>query len=340
MNDSSDDVSLTDWRALHADFFSGSRCLVTGGAGFIGSHLTGALVSLGAEVSVLDDLSGGNVENLAACGANRPLSFLRGDIRDAAAVEKAMAGCRFVFHLAAMGSVPRSITMPAVYADVNIGGTMVVLEAARESGVERLVFASSSSVYGETPTLPKHEDMPMLALSPYAAGKIAGEALVRAYAKCYEIDTACLRYFNVFGPRQNANSAYAAVIAAFGKALNHGQPPVIFDDGEQSRDFTYVDNVVQANLLAARAATHLNGAAMNVACGRRVTVNQLARQMMTAYQLDSLAIDYREARTGDIRHSLADLDRARRMLGYAPVVDFETGLETTVRWIRGGGIRG
>src|SRR6056297_1072128 len=172
MNDSSDDVSLTDWRALHADFFSGSRCLVTGGAGFIGSHLTGALVSLGAEVSVLDDLSGGNVENLAACGANRPLSFLRGDIRDAAAVEKAMAGCRFVFHLAAMGSVPRSITMPAVYADVNIGGTMVVLEAARESGVERLVFASSSSVYGETPTLPKHEDMPMLALSPYAAGKI------------------------------------------------------------------------------------------------------------------------------------------------------------------------
>ncbi|MEM9644370.1 MAG: NAD-dependent epimerase/dehydratase family protein [Planctomycetota bacterium] len=336
MTEPSNENPLTDWRALHADFFSGSRCLITGGAGFIGSHLTRTLVTLGAEVSVLDDLSGGDRENLAGLLGDHSskVDFHEGSICEPERVRDAMRGAEFVFHLAALGSVPRSITMPAVYADVNVGGTMTVLESARDLNVKRLVFASSSSVYGETPELPKHEAMPMLALSPYAASKVAGEAMVRAYAKCYEMDSACLRYFNVFGPRQNANSAYAAVIAAFAKALASGQPPAIYDDGEQSRDFTYVDNVVHANLQAVRSAEDLNGAAMNVACGRSVTVNELAKQMMVAYGHPNLDVEYRQARKGDIRHSLAALDRAKEMIGYDPIVGFEAGLNETMRWAR------
>lgn len=289
----------------------------------------------------MDDLSGGDARNLSGFLADSdqsqcveghaPIELVQGCIRNADSVREGMDGCQHVFHLAALGSVPRSITMPAVYTDVNIVGTMNVLEIARELRVKRLMFASSSSVYGETPTLPKREDMPMLALSPYAASKISGEALVRAYAKCYDIDTVCLRYFNVFGPRQNANSAYAAVIAAFGKALAAGSAPKIFDDGEQSRDFTFVENVVHANLLAARAATHLNGTAINIACGRRITVNQLAREMMQAYGLADLSIEYVTARKGDIRHSLAALDRAKEILGYEAIVDFEVGLRHTIK---------
>ncbi|TWU67012.1 UDP-glucose 4-epimerase [Crateriforma conspicua] len=337
MNESSqpadaDFSALCDWRDLHADAFDGTRCLITGGAGFIGSHLAHALVTLGAEVVLLDDLSGGSRDNVPpGC------RLVEGCIRDHDAVALAMDRAELVFHLAALGSVPRSITMPAVYTDINIGGTMRVLEVARQSGVRRLVLASSSSVYGETPELPKHESMPMLALSPYAASKIACEALVRSYAKCYDIDTACLRFFNVFGPRQNANSAYAAVIAAFGKALADGKSPIVYDDGEQSRDFTFVENVVHANLLAARSSQPIDGAAVNVACGRRVTVNELAKRMMQSFGHGDLSIDYRPARTGDIRHSLASLDRASELLGYEPVVDFEAGLDATVRWMRSEG---
>src|SRR4051812_1588241 len=234
-----------DWRRLHGDYFQGARVLITGGAGFIGSHLAESLAALGASVVVLDDLSGGSCENLESFG---PVEFIEGSITDPSTLAGCVRGSQYVFHLAAMGSVPRSVEEPRLYHDVNTTGTLNVLEAARAAGVKRVVFAASSSAYGENP-VPWMETMPPLPRSPYAATKVAGEALLSAYSANYGPDTASLRYFNIFGPRQNANSAYAAVIAAFAKALRAGQRPVIYGDGEQSRDFTFVANVVHANLL-------------------------------------------------------------------------------------------
>ena len=209
-----------------------------------------------------------------------------------------------------------------------------MLEAARAAGVARVMFAASSSAYGDTPHLPKTETMPPAPLSPYAANKVADEAMMAAYAHSYGLDTVCLRYFNIFGPRQSPDNAYAAVIAAFAKALVAGRRPVIFGDGQQSRDFTYVDNVVRANLLAATATEPLLGAAINVACGQRVTVTELAVEMARLWGRPELTPAYRPERAGDVRHSLADLSVAKRMLGYEPVVGFGQGLETTVDWYR------
>jgi UDP-glucose 4-epimerase len=327
-------MALTQWRQLHGDFFQGTRVLVTGGAGFIGSHLTEALIDLGAEVSVLDDLSGGSIDNFDTFKARAAtqLNFVQGSILDVDLLAKLTANCPYVFHQAALGSVPRSVEQPRLFHQVNTDGTLNVLEAARQAGVRRVMFAASSSAYGDSPTLPKIESMPVLPKSPYAASKAAGEALLRAYANSYELDTAALRYFNIFGPRQNANSAYAAVIAAFAKSLFAGEAPLIFGDGEQSRDFTFVDNAVHANLLAARCPNPIGGEVLNVACAARITVNELATMMAAMMGHADLAPRHEPERAGDVKHSLADLARVTATLGYQPIVSFEDGLKATVQW--------
>jgi UDP-glucose 4-epimerase len=327
---------MAAWRQLHPAFSADDHVLVTGGAGFIGSHLTAALLDLGASVLVLDDLSGGDWANLAplAAAAGDRLQFIKGSILDEAAVARAVAGCRLVFHLAALGSVPRSVAEPRLFTQVNVVGTLNVLEAARAAKVQRVMFAASSAAYGDAPVLPKIETMPVLPRSPYAANKVSCEALLMAYACCYPLDTAALRYFNIFGPRQNANSAYAAVIAAFAKALAAGRRPVIYGDGAQSRDFTFVDNAVHANLLAARCPRPLGGQVINIACGRAITVNQLAGLMAEQFGRPDLTPDYQAPRAGDVLHSLAGLSRAADLLGYHPIVDFEAGLQATVDWYR------
>ncbi len=332
-------MALMNWREMHGDAFEGGQALVTGGAGFIGSHLSEALLDLGATVVVLDDLTGGDVANFETYRdrAGDRLRFIEGSILDESVVADAVAGCRWVFHQAAWGSVPRSVAMPDRYHAINATGTMNILEAARGAGVARVMFAASSSAYGDTPTLPKVETMPVRARSPYAANKSYGEALMRAWANSYGdsgLDTASLRYFNIFGPRQNANSAYAAVIAAFAKALLAGERPVIYGDGEQSRDFTFVDNAVHANLLAARHDAPLLGEVFNVACGQRVTVNELAAAMARQLGRPELTPEHKDDRPGDVKHSLADLSLIKQTLGYKPVVAFEQGLAVTVDWYR------
>jgi UDP-glucose 4-epimerase len=239
-----------------------------------------------------------------------------------------------VFHLAAKVSVPASVEDPAGYHQVDATGTVRVLEAARRAGVRRVVYSASSSAYGDTPTLPKHEQMPPTPQSPYAAAKLAGEAYCRAHASVYDLDAVSLRYFNIFGPRQNANSAYAGVIAAFARDLLAGKRPTIFGDGSASRDFTFVANVVQANLLAARHEKPLGGDVLNVGVGRRITINELAEQMAKMLDRSDLAAEHAAERPGDVAHSLADLSHTRNVLGYEPIVDFEDGLRQTVEWYR------
>lgn len=327
-------MAITDWRTLHQDKFEQKRALVTGGAGFIGSHLSEALIDLGASVVVIDDLSGGDVENFDTYKdrAGDRLKFVEGSILDTGLLAKITDGCDYVFHQAALGSVPRSVELPVLYNEVNTTGTLNILEAARAAGIKRVMFAASSSAYGDSEVLPKIESMPVKAKSPYAANKVACEALMRAYADSYGLDTACLRYFNIFGPRQNANSAYAAVIAAFAAAIIAGEKPVIYGDGEQSRDFTFVDNAVHANLLAARCEQKIGGEVMNVAVGQRVTVNELAAGMAKLMGRPELTPVHKEDRAGDVKHSLAELALTRNIIGYEPIVPFEKGLESTVRW--------
>jgi len=318
------------WSQLHGNAFLGCRVLITGGAGFIGSHLAAALKSLGASVVVLDDLSGGSLENIQVV---EPDEFVHGSILDRQALSHCMKGSRFVFHLAALGSVPRSVEEPRLYHEVNSTGTLNVLEAARELTVRRVIFAASSSVYGDN-GVPWVETMPIRPRSPYAATKAAGEGLLRAFAASYGLDTVSLRYFNIFGPRQNANSAYAAVIAAFATAVLRGQPPVIYGDGAQSRDFTYVDNAVQANLLAARSGKGLDGEAINVGCGGQISVAELAAQVLKSLGRSDLAPLYAPERTGDLKHSFADLRLAKALLGYEPLVSFADGLRETLGWYK------
>ena len=317
-----------NWQALHGNRLKNIRVLISGGAGFIGSHLTEALVQLGASVVVLDDMSGGSRQNVEGF-AN--VEIVETSILNRPELEKAMRGCRFVFHQAALGSVPRSVEQPRLYHEVNSTGTLNVLEAAREAGVARVMFAASSSAYGDNP-VPWIETMPVRPCSPYAANKVAGEALFQAYSASYGLDTVALRYFNIFGPRQNANSAYAAVIAAFAKALLSGERPIIHGDGLQSRDFTYVANAVHANLLAATHPAPIGGQVINVGCGVQVTVLELARLMAIALGHEDLAPLHQAERAGDLKHSYADLHRANTVLGYRPIVDFKTGLEKTLNW--------
>jgi len=326
---------MTDWAKLHSEHFVGTRVLVTGGAGFIGSHLVEALLKLGAEVVAFDDLSTGNRENIEGLPRNGGrLAVVEASILDQTALSKAIAGCRYVFHEAAMVEVPASIERPDVCVDINVVGTQRVLEAARQAGVERVMFAGSCAVYGNLPELPKREGLPTDAPNPYAASKLAGEALMQAYASCYDLDTAALRYFNIFGPRQSATSAYAGVIAAFAKRSLAGQPITIHGDGRQSRDFTFVDNVVHANLLAARSRRPMGGRPINVGCARQVSIGELATMMMQMFGQAHHQPTYGPPRDGDVVHSLADLSRARELLGYEPIVDFEAGLRDTVQWYR------
>jgi nucleoside-diphosphate-sugar epimerase len=329
-------MAIVNWPSLHGDAFRGVRALVTGGAGFIGSHLSEALLILGASVVVIDDLSGGDVSNLRGFGSDvgDRLQFVEGSIGDRQLIDRVTTGCTFVFHQAAWGSVPRSVELPMRYHEINTTGTANGLESARSAGVKRVIFAASSSAYGDSETLPKIETMPVRPKSPYAATKVAGEAMMRAYASCYPLDTASLRYFNIFGPRQNANSAYAAVIAAFARALHAGEAPIVHGDGEQSRDFTFVDNAVHANLLAARCQNRVGGEVMNVACGARVTVNELASKMAGIYGRPDLKAVHAPQRAGDVKHSLADLHKTQSVIGYSPVVDLDQGLAVTCQWYR------
>lgn len=315
-----------------------SLYMVTGGAGFIGSHLVRGLHARGDRVRVLDDLSSGDPANLTGLevgelGSGAPVEFLRGDVADADKVGEAAAGVDGVFHEAAMVSVPQSVQEPVRSYEVNVMGTLNVLEAARRNGARRVVFAASSAAYGETEELPKVETMSTLPLSPYASGKLAAEHLLHVYGRTYGLGTVSLRYFNIFGPGQRDDSPYTGVIAIFARALLEGRAPTIFGDGEQTRDFTYIDNVVAANLAAMDRAELEPGVVINVGAGERVSLNQLYDAMAEDLGSD-LRPSYGPDRVGDVRHSLASLDRARALLGYEPSVDWRTGLARTAAWYR------
>jgi nucleoside-diphosphate-sugar epimerase len=301
--------------------------LVTGGAGFIGSNIVEALVQSGIAVRVLDNLANGKRENLTAFEGR--VEWLEGDIRDLEVCRRAVSGVNVVLHLAALGSVPRSIADPATSNEVNVAGTLNVLIAARDAGVGRVVFSSSSSVYGENPTLPKREDLATLPISPYAVSKLAAESYTRVFSKVYGLETVSLRYFNVFGPRQRADSPYAAVIPLFMQAALEGHPLPINGDGLQSRDFTYVSNVVRANLLAA-TVPGVAGRTYNIACGERYSLLDIVHALAAAAGRE-LACDHRPPRAGDVRHSQADISVAERELGYRVEVGFGEGLARTWR---------
>ncbi|MEW6250582.1 MAG: SDR family oxidoreductase [Planctomycetota bacterium] len=304
--------------------------LVTGGAGFIGSHIVRRLLSLGRRVRVLDDLSTGKTQNLEEVIGR--IEFIRGDICDVPIVRHALKDVDVVFHLAARASVPRSVEHPRPAHEVNVTGTLNLLMAARETGVRRVVYSASSSAYGDTPVMPKREDMRPLPLSPYAVSKLAAEYYAACWTHVFGLQTISLRYFNVFGPRQDPHGAYAAVIPAFVSRMLKGQRPVIFGDGEQSRDFCYIDNVVDANLLAADAP-EVHGEVVNIACGDRTTLNAIVAELNTLLGT-RLEPEYQPPRAGDVRHSLADIAEARRVLGYEPKVLFPEGLRRSIEWYR------
>jgi nucleoside-diphosphate-sugar epimerase len=304
--------------------------LVTGGAGFIGSHLVEALLQRGARVRVLDSLATGRPSNLAPFRAD--IELIEADIRDRDAVAAAVRGCDVVLHQAALPSVQRSVQDPLLTNDINVNGTLNVLVAARDAGVRRVVFASSSSVYGDTPTLPKVETMTPAPLSPYAVSKLAGERYCLVWAAVYGLPAIALRYFNVFGPRQDPTSDYAAVIPRFATAMLAGRAPTIYGDGEQSRDFTYVQNVVEANLLASTAPAATSGA-FNVAGGDRITLNELVARINRLIGAD-LAPLHAAAKPGDVRHSQAAVEAIGAALGWEPSVSFDEGLRRTVEHFR------
>lgn len=303
------------------------RYLVTGGAGFIGSNIAEKLVKLGHQVRVLDDFSTGFRKNLASF--ENDLELIEGDIRDYATVAKAVESVDYVLHQAALPSVPGSVAEPVKYNQVNIDGTLHVLEASRQAGVKKLVMASSSAIYGDDLVLPKQEDMRPEPMTPYAIAKLTNEYYCRAYWQLYQMPTACLRYFNVFGPRQNPKSEYAAVIPKFITALQAGRQPTVFGDGGQSRDFTYIDDIVTANIFAVENQDMV-GDVYNCACGVQYTLNQLLDRLREIIGTDIQAV-YEEARVGDIRHSYATIDRLRGY-GFEPAVSFEEGLKRTAAY--------
>jgi UDP-N-acetylglucosamine 4-epimerase len=303
------------------------RYLVTGGAGFIGSHLIERLLADKHDVTVLDDFSTGRRENLAAfLGA---IHLIEGSVTDPETCRRAVDGAQFVLHEAALGSVPRSVIDPATTHDVNATGTLNLLIASREAGVKRFVYAASSSAYGDTVELPKHEDMPSRARSPYAVAKLTGEQYCTAFFLTYGLETVALRYFNVFGPRQDPTSQYAAVVPKFITAAFQNERPTIFGDGEQTRDFTYIANVVEANLRACVAPSAVAGKVFNIGAGAQTSLNTLWREIrrLTGAKVEPI---YEPTRAGDVRDSLASLERARSILGYRPIVPFAEGLRLTV----------
>ena len=303
--------------------------LVTGGAGFIGSHLAEELLRRGHRVRVVDSLITGKRRNLESIPA---AEFVEGDLAELAVAERAAAGMDYVLHQAAIPSVPRSVEDPATSNRANITATLNVLLAARKAGVKRLVYAGSSSAYGDTPTLPKHEGMPTNPQSPYALQKLVGEQYCQMFTKLYGFPTVTTRYFNVFGPRQDPGSPYSGVISLFATAVLDGRPPIIHGDGGQTRDFTYIANVVDG-VLRACEAPNVSGEVINVATGGRISLNDLLRVLSGLVKTSVPAI-HKEPRAGDVRDSQADISKARALLGYKPIVSFEDGLERTLEWCR------
>lgn len=308
----------------------GKRVVITGGAGFIGSHLAEELAGRGYHTIVLDDLSTGKMENIEKLLRNSNVEFISGSITTLPLLQEVFKGVQYVFHQAALSSVPRSIEDPNASHEANITGTLDVLLTAKDNGVKKVIYASSSSVYGDTPTLPKREDMMPCPLSPYAVTKLAGEYYCQTFQEVYQLPTVYLRYFNIYGPRQDPNSQYAAVIPQFIKRINEGNSPIIFGDGEQTRDFTFVKDAVQANILAAESdACGL----FNIGRGESITINRLA-ELITELVGNGVRPIHQEPRPGDIRHSLADISKAKAF-GYEPKYGLEAGLGETIRWFNG-----
>ena len=305
--------------------------LVTGGAGFIGSNLVEALLTRGDRVRVLDNFATGKRDNLQPFYSD--IEVVEGDLRSYHIVREAVAGVDFILHQAALPSVPRSIKDPITSDEVNVVGTLNVLQAGREAGVKRVVYASSSSIYGDLEVMPKTEDMLPKPLSPYAVSKMAGEKYCQVFTRLYGLETVSLRYFNVFGPRQDPSSQYSAVIPKFIAAMRQGVSPQVHGDGEQSRDFTFIENVVQANLLACQdGQEQLAGEVFNIACGRRITINTLV-QTINELLGTQVATEYVAPRPGDVKHSLANIGKAQQFLGYKPDADFKKGLAAVVQWM-------
>ena len=307
--------------------------LVTGGAGFIGSNLCEAITDMGYQVRCLDNLSTGKQANVDFLKDRENYTFIKGDIRDLDTCKKACEGVTYVLNQAAWGSVPRSIEMPLLYEEINIRGTLNMMEAARQTGVKKFVFASSSSVYGDHPVLPKTEGQEGNLLSPYAITKRVDEEYAKLYKKLYHLDTYGLRYFNVFGRRQDPDGAYAAVIPKFIRQLLHGERPTINGDGKQSRDFTYIDNVIEANLRAALAPSEAAGEAYNIAYGGREYLIDIYYDLCKALGKD-VEPHFGPDRAGDIKHSNADIGKAKRLLGYAPDYDFKSGIALAIAWYK------
>jgi UDP-glucose 4-epimerase len=307
-----------------------SKVIVTGGAGFIGSNLAEKLADRGYRVVIVDNLTTGKMSNVETLLTGRRVEFIKGSITNLPFLKQVFTDSEYVFHQAAIPSVPRSIKNPRASHDANITGTLNVLLAARDKGVKKVVYASSSSVYGDTPVLPKVEDMPPSPQSPYAVMKLAGEQYCQVFQKIYGLSTVCLRYFNVYGPHQDPNSFYAAVVPLFINNCLAGRPPVIFGDGEQSRDFTFVKDVVEANILAAESTAT---GVFNIGSSRRVTINQLAQLAITLSGNKAIKAVYKEARLGDVIHSLADITRARTF-GYQPRFSLEEGLQEVIKDIK------
>lgn len=302
--------------------------LVTGGAGFIGSHIVERLVADGQRVRVLDDFSSGKRENLAPFASQ--IEIMEGDLRRPEDCRRACDGIEVVYHEGAVPSVPKSVADPATSHQANVDGTFNLLMAARDAGCRRVIYAASSSAYGDQPELPKRETACPAPLSPYAVNKLVGEHYLRTFFLCYGLETISLRYFNVFGPRQDPKSQYAAAIPAFVSAILKNEPPTIFGDGEQTRDFTYIDNVVHANILAAQAP-RTEGQVVNVACGESVTINQIIR-IINEQLGKQVKPKHVPERAGDVKHSLAAIDLARQVIGYEPIVSFAEGLRRAIEW--------
>lgn len=303
--------------------------LITGGAGFVGSHIATALVDAGARVRIIDNLSTGYLKNLQHIESK--IDFIEGSVGDAAILGRALSDVEWVFHEAAIPSVPRSVDRPVESHDASVNATFALLLAARDQKVRRLVYAASSSAYGDQPELPKREDMRPAPLSPYAVGKLVGEYYAQVFTNVYGLETVSLRYFNVFGPRQDPGSQYSGVISRFMSSLVNEEQPIIYGDGGQSRDFTFVSNVVDANVRAAESADAV-GKVINIANGRQVTLNELLEIMKNVTGKSTAAARYEPVRVGDVRHSLADISLARSLLGYEPRVGLEEGLRLTFDW--------